>query len=73
MGDVGGGVVTPRVPELAVSGDEILHRREGETMRRNAREISRKRIVRRKGRDFDPKFGCLAKNRRNVRGRRMDR
>ena len=73
VGDVGGGVVTPRVLELAVPGDEILHGCEGGTMRQNAWEIGRKCIVRRKGRDFDPKLGRLAENRRNVRGRGMDR
>ena len=66
VGDVGGGIVTPRVPELAVPGDEILHGREGGTMRRNAREISQKRIVHRKGRDFDPELGRLAENLHNV-------
>ena len=71
--DVGGGVVTPRVPELAVPGDEILHGHEGRTMRRNSWEIGRKRIVRQKGRDFDPELGRLAENRRNVRGRGLDR
>ena len=45
VGDVGGGVVTPRVPELAVPGDEILHRCEGRTMHRNAWEIGWKCIV----------------------------
>ena len=73
MGNVGGSIIAPRVLELAVPGDQILHRHEGRTMCQNTWKVVRKCIICRKGRDINPELGSLAEDGRNIGGHGTDR